>query len=193
MTSIINYSLSTTGSVDRLLDFINSNEFFFAIGKSTPWTNQWGDEVDDTNPPIPLASTKYITDPIIYKRAFIVNPIVESQCGNIEFESCGEVSYNNKLWTRLDQTKLSKDTLDILNPSNIYFSVSINSGDYSSPSFRIIGLYSKLSLLENVTTNKVIYLPSEVDNPGILHWIGYITPILRSTDKTTTFDLLLSI
>jgi hypothetical protein len=190
--SIFNYSFSNVGRLDRLLTLVNS-DFYLAIAKSTSWDSTWGDNVDDTNPPFPQPKESTIPEILLYKKPFYQTLAVESQCGVIEFTNCGESINTPKKLTLIDLSVTTQETLELIAPTHIYFKVDLTSGDLALnniESFRVA------SLIRNPTfTNPgfIRYLPSDLVSSGVVYWTTYFTPIISTVNKTTTFEIDLSL
>lgn len=176
--------------VDTLLYLVNLN-YFFAIGKTTAWDTSWGDNSSDVNPPTPEASLLTIPDIKLYKKPFFQTLATESQCGDIEFESCGEVI--SKKLTLINLETTNRETLNAISPSYIYFRIRIEEEDLTFANitnFRVGGLFKDTTFN---TSGQIKYLPSNVVNTGNLYWGSYFTPIFKTdlVDKTFIQEILL--
>jgi hypothetical protein len=100
----------------------------------------------------------------------------------VKESSCGSYKINNRLWEE-DNTK----------PTHLYINAFINRDDFNFSFFNIIGIIS--NPIFNVENNKDIYTSLEVVNPGILHWVAYMTTIsrLEITYKLPELNLLIKI
>ena len=182
---------TSISKVDTLLYLVNLN-YFFAIGKNTAWDNSWGDNVSDVNPPTPEVNLNTIPDIKLYKKPYFQTLATESQCGNIEFESCGEVISTNKL-TLINLETTNRETLNYISPSYLYFRILIEEDDLEFANindFRVAGLFKDTTFN---TLGQIRYLPSNVVTKGDLYWGSYFTPISKTNivSKTSIYEILL--
>lgn len=190
--AVFKSNFTNKSKVDRLLNLINS-DFFLAISRDTEWSNADGDNITEENPPSPNATLSTIEDIKLYKKPFYQTLAVESQCGTIEFDSCGETLGSKKL-TLINLETTSREALDLIAPSYVALRIEIEESDLSLAnveSFRVAGLYKGITF----TTNGAIrYLPSQVDNQGLLYWVSYFTPVFKNTivNKSSIFEIIIT-
>lgn len=178
----INTDLS---KVDRLLYLVNLT-YFFGIGKDTAWNTSWGDDVTEENPPMPNSSIVSLPEIRLYKKPFYQTLAVESQCGTVEFDSCGNSESNKKL-TLINLETTNRETLNIISPSYLYFKIEIKESDLTFAninSFRVAGLYKDITF---TNSGQIRYLPTSVVNQGTLYWASYFTPLEKNNIMTTTY------
>lgn len=178
----INTDLS---KVDRLLYLVNST-YFFGIGKDTAWNTSWGDDVTEENPPMPNSNIVSLPEIKLYKKPFYQTLAVESQCGTVEFDSCGNSESNKKL-TLINLETTNRETLNIISPSYLYFKIEIKESDLTFAninSFRVAGLYKDITF---TNSGQIRYLPTSVVNQGTLYWASYFTPLEKNNIMTTTY------
>lgn len=178
----INTDLS---KVDRLLYLVNST-YFFGIGKDTAWNTSWGDDVTEENPPMPNSNIVSLPEIRLYKKPFYQTLAVESQCGTVEFDSCGNSESNKKL-TLINLETTNRETLNIISPSYLYFKIEIKESDLTFAninSFRVAGLYKDITF---TNSGQIRYLPTSVVNQGTLYWASYFTPLEKNNIMTTTY------
>lgn len=178
----INTDLS---KVDRLLYLVNST-YFFGIGKDTAWDTSWGDDVTEENPPMPNSSIVSLPEIKLYKKPFYQTLAVESQCGTVEFDSCGNSEGSKKL-TLINLETTNRETLNIISPSYLYFKIEIKESDLTFAninSFRVAGLYKDITF---TNSGQIRYLPTSVVNQGTLYWASYFTPLEKNNIMTTTY------
>lgn len=196
MTAIFNNTLTNIGNTNKLLSLINST-FYFAIAKSSAWDSSWGDNINDTNPPLPNPDVLSIPEILLYKQPYYQTLAVESNCYDIDFANCGQSINTPTTVTLIDLSKASSALLNIIVPQYLYFKVEITVNDIallsSGSSFRIGGLFKDTTV---ITPNQVTYLPTNINNQGTLFWVTYFTPILSSSyinNKISTFEILLKV
>lgn len=181
---------TSISKVDTLLYLVNLN-YFFAIGKNTAWDTSWGDNISDLNPPTPKTNLISIPDIKLYKKPFFQTLATESQCGEIEFENCGEVISKKLILINLETT--NRETLNAISPNYIYFRILIEEEDLTFANinnFRVGGLFKDTTF--NIS-GQTRYLPSNVLNTGNLYWGSYFTPIFKTdlVNKTFIHEILL--
>lgn len=213
MTTIFNTIETASGKAYRIMNFLDGLQnnprasstqkvVYIAIGKPTPWTNTFGLNVSDINPPRPFKSTTEIPEPIVYVRALAGPAIRKRACDDLEpldniaatsserlvEQSMSDLEYQ---YLELDNIFLEDGTFRIL-PEYVYIKGEIRSEDYTEDSWRASGLYTGLILEDGVLSNKELYLPSEIKG-GILSQVTYSSPILREESKTHTFEYLVNL
>lgn len=212
MASIFNTVEVNTGKVARIINFLNSAEdFFIAIGKSTPWDSSFGVNVSDLNPPSPTVNETSIIEPIIYKRIRL------STGGESSFQAkaasrsaaCSDFERNEE---ELSSRVLVQETLtqqnyslytvnDLIDPSTgrflrnpefVYISGEILGEEYEADNWRASALYTKLFFAPGVDPNLDIYTPNQV-SAGLLHHLTYNTPVERQDGKIHKFEYLINV
>lgn len=185
--AIFRNTYTNVSKVDRLLYLVNSN-YFFAIGKNTAWNNSWGTDISDLNPPAPEAKLTTIPDIKLYKKPFFQTLATESQCGEVQFDSCGEVIGQTNL-TLINLETTNRETLNVISPNYLYFRILIEANDLDFASidkFRVAGLFKDSTFN---TEGQIRYLPSSLTSQGSLYWASYFTPIFR-TDLINTVNIV---
>ncbi len=197
-TEIFKTVNSDAGTTKRILTFLeNAENFFIGIGKSTEWTQTWGKEVSDENPPEPKSNLTEIPEPIIYKR-------LEKAAPALRNTACAELNLN--LADSLSTTNIKDNSFSIVDPDTIYnsdgslrvfptylyLSSKILYADYNATSFRTIGFYTNVKFNPNVNPNKLVYLPEEIKTSA-LHWVSFNTPIVRAESKEHIIQFLMKI
>lgn len=212
MTSIFNTVEVNTGRVARILNFLKSaDDFFIAIGKSTPWDASFGLNISDTNPPTPSVNTTQILDPIVYKRIRL------STAGSSDFQAkaasrsaaCSDFQNNQdnlsaqvlvqetlaqQNYTLYNQEELVDPITGafIKNPEFVYISGVILGEDYTANQWRASALYTKLFFAPGVNDQLEIYTPNQVVG-GLLHHLTYNTPVDRQDGKIHKFEYLINV
>lgn len=194
--SIFNSNLTKVGNTNKLLYLVNS-PFYLAIAKASLWDTSWGDNISDINPPSPTGIEVSLPEILLYKKPVYQTLAVDSQCFDIEFDTCGESIDTPNRVTLINLQTTSINTLNLLAPSYLYFRIEIDTSDINlisgSNSFRIAGLFKDTTFQTSGLTS---YLPSSLVNQGTLYWLTYFTPIQSNTfinNKISTFEVLLNI
>lgn len=185
MPTIIRSINTNLSKVDKLLYLVNST-YFFGIGKDTIWDTSWGDDVNEENPPTIEPSISSLPDIKLYKSPIYQTLAVESQCGTVEFDSCGTSDGALKL-TLINLETTNREILDIISPSYLYFKIEITENDLifaDIESCRVAGLYKDITFL---TSGQIRYLPTSVVNQGTLYWASYFTPLEKNNIVSTTY------
>ena len=213
MTTIFNTIETASGKAYRILNFLDGLEetitnnntekvIYVGIGKPTPWTNRFGLNVSDINPPTPLKSATILPEPIVYVRGVAGPAIKKRACDSLEplenvatataerlvEQSMSDLEYQ---YLDLDSILFEDKTFRIL-PEFVYIRAQVRGEDYLENSWRSSGLYTSLILEEGVLPNKELYLPSEVKG-GVLTQLTYNSPVFREDSKTHTFEYLVNL
>lgn len=171
------------GHVSRAIDFYNKPNIFVCIGKSSPWTADDIDEYDSTvdyeqNPPAPK-NTDTMKEVIGYKRMEFKSLVVPDDSGNLEYRgtkwktvALEEALEKGARWVFVS-TELSYNELPITNP------------------YRQVGVYTGLTLKEDVNPALYAVLPEQVENPGILEIIDNRKPVYRDADVREKVKLII--
>lgn len=193
MSSTFNSLITTAGKVDRLLRFIETNTFFFAFGKDTPWDESWGAGVNDDNPPAPRSTTEQIPEIFGFKSAYKVLPVVESGCGTMQFSDCLENIASSSKWQTVEIEGNCRRTLNVIAPSKLYISVTLDPFEFLTQSYRAVGLYLNPKLKATAPRGQIFYTPDQLEDPGILYWASFSSPVLRQADKKIELEILVSL
>lgn len=165
-----------------IIDFLNNNEFFIALGKTNSWTSNDGINIDDTNPPTPSNLITQIPETFIYKRCRVVNPIIKSDCnpGAINLSACESINVDSIDWLEIDFRNI--DLINQINTviRNYVVKVDLTDIEFTVSSFRAMGLFLNPTFVEGVSPNLVTYLPNQVADYGLLKLVSYFTPIVNN-------------
>lgn len=213
MASIFNTATTISGRVARILNFVNSGtDFFVGIGKPTPWDASFGVNVSDINPPLPLATTLTLPEPIIYKRVKCVAPAsTVSICFNadspINITNCSNTNFNIDQNAEVlvkesftEQNYILHDPNTIVNTGNsfnilpefVYVQAEILGEDYAVDGWRASALYTKLYLADGVPDNLEIYSPNQVTG-GLIQQITYNTLVEREDSKIHRLEYIINV
>lgn len=193
MTDIFNNIFTRQSETYRVLaleEFIGQSAFF-AIGKLNSWSDADQLGATDTDPPTPDKET-VTPSPVIYKRAQIISPAIQSDLGTFEgsFKTINENQATK--WHLIKTADLARDSSNyIVYPTKLYISCSLDLADLPTPTFRAVGLHTGVQLLSGVDEGKVVYDPSEIVDTGLLQWLSYSTPVTLQANKRTVIGVLL--
>ena len=200
MALIFNNSTTPNGRVAKILDFIaRKDDFYFAIGRETPWGPADGLNIDDLNPPVPTGDEVTFENPIIYKKADEAVPIITgTTCLDLDLSvtpTNGQTLINTSTERGLIYVPEADITLTDGNyfpkPNAVYVACSITETDYTAAEFRSAAFFSSLNLETGITVGLDIYQPNEVAS-GVLDWISFHSPVPRDSNKTHTIGLIIS-
>ena len=193
MPNIFRYNIPSVALTKRLLDYLETNTFYFVLGKNTPWDENFGDDISDTNPPFP--TQEGVIDPLLVRLPFKATPAVPSQCGEIEFTSCGDTTVDGQLYSLIDLEKTTTNTIQLLAPRKVYFSLRLSPAEFefSFNEFRVAALVSNPIIDPSENQNQITYLPSQILDYGIVEHICYFSPLTLSLNKEINYQILLDI
>lgn len=180
--TIFRYEKPTVSNNLAIIDFLNNNEFFVALGKTSNWTSNDGINADETNPPNPSKELTEIPEVFLFKRCRVVNPIIKSDCNpaSINLSACQAINVDSVDWLEIDykNTELLNQIENTIR--NYVIKVDLTDLEFTVGSFRAVGLFLNPTFVEGVSPNLVTYLPNEVANYGLLKLVTYFTPIVNN-------------
>lgn len=154
----------------------NLEDTFIVIGKNTPWP-------DEEYIPEPPSNLSVIESPLVYKRVKRISAIYPDSCGTLYLEG--------KYWVRLGYIENITNLNNIPATKYVLVEASIDWTDYLASGYRIFGLYTGLTLRPGINVNKEVYLPDEVQDPGLLLSVSYSQEIKRIEGKTHNFRIII--
>lgn len=154
--------ITQSGHVSRAKDFFKKTSLYYAIGRTTAWT-------DDTVPPIP-SETDTMQEIIGYKKITSKSLVVPSSSGTLVF---GDTKWKI----------VTSENAETEGARWVYVSATLESGDFPSGTvYRQVGIFSGLKRNTSVT-DKSVLLPAEVSSSGTLELLDNRKPITRSSDQ----------
>lgn len=168
-------STTVAGHVARAVDFYNTSDIYFGIGKTTSWnadsTPTSTPLNDDKNPPEPT-STDVLQEVVGYKRIeskFLVYP-----------DDTGEITCNGRKW----KIVTNPDEAQALGARWVYLASWLLYNELPTDvAYRQVGVCTGLVKADSVATGKTALLPSEVTDPGILQAIYHRKPVYRDASQ----------
>lgn len=160
------------GHVSRAIDFYNTQNKYFSIGKTTPWSPQddlpnVSASTSETNPPTPSPSG-VLTNIVGFKKVestYLVYP-----------DATGELTYNGRKWKIVNDITQAVQ----LGARWVYLSTWLSYSELNPDiSYRQIGVLTGLQKKSTVAENKYALSPAEVQSMGILQTIYNRTPVYR--------------
>ncbi len=173
-----------SGKINNVLNFINNNNFYFAIGRSFPWD-------DDEDPPVPSSTARQLDDVILYKKCMYAAPVVQSGCGTVQVTNCGDFFFKGDTWEVIDLEKTPDSVLEEIDPSFILIEGVLEAREYTQ--FRSMALFMNLSFVAGTNVNKLTYSPSEVSSTGVMYRVVYHTPIISTPNKVCRLKMLIKL
>ncbi len=165
-------AITTIGSkVRKATEFINLNNVFMGLGKSTPWE-------DDDNPPSPERLAKALIEPIGYKQ--VTTKVLVVPDTNGEF-----VTKDGKF------RQVAFENAYDENACWVYVELDIDYAELPLGWYRQIGLFTGLTRAAGVEPGKVALLPTEVESAGILEVLDNRKPSSRLEDQRETISLVI--
>lgn len=145
---------------------IATNSFYFVYGGTDPWPNL------DTPPPVTgLEKTTDLVSPLVWSKALLASPAVESTCSYINNST--QVTIDGKVWTLVQADNLVSGQL----ATNLYISNVVSREDLGVSTIRYMAIVIGTTFNPGVNTNKTLFLPSEIDFPGYLIYLANFSPV----------------
>lgn len=173
-----------SGHVSRALDFYNTSNIYFGLGKTTSWSSEStptsNPTNNDENPPEPT-STDTLQEVLGYKKVeskFLVYPSDE-----------GEIECAGRKW------KIVTDPADVyeLGARWVYLASWLLYDELPTEySYRQVGIFSGLVRSESVAAGKTALLASQVTDPGILQAIYHRKPVYRDPNQRELLTTILT-
>lgn len=177
-------SSTVAGHASRALDFYNTADIYFGIGKTTSWSSDSTPTStalnNDDNPPEPT-STDILQEVIGYKKVeskFLVYP-----------DDTGEITCAGRKW------KIVTNPADIYSVGArwVYLASWLRYDELPTEySYRQVGVFSGLKRGEGVAPGKTALLSNEVTDPGILQAIYHRKPVYRDPNQRELLTTILT-
>lgn len=177
-------SSTVAGHASRALDFYNTQDIYFGIGKTSNWsadsTPTSNEFTNDDNPPEPT-STDTLQEVVGYKKVeskFLVYP-----------DDTGEITCAGRKW------KIVTNPADIyaVGARWVYLASWLRYDELPTEySYRQVGIFSGLARLGTVHPGKTALLPNEVQDQGILQAIYHRKPVYRDPNQRELLTTILT-
>lgn len=167
--------------VSRAIDFFNKNSIYFAIAKTSPWSNDSNGKTEmdpQFSPPEENATVTALSELIGFKKAEVVRLVVP--------DVDGEISYDNGRWRAVSASSAYAE-----GAKYVYLETNIRSDELPIGFYRQIGVYTGLVLANGVPTSKYNLLPSEVSNTGVLEVYDNRQPSNRQADQREILSIII--
>ena len=172
------------GHVSRAIDFYKKSGMFVGIGKSTPWSEEDVESYDATRdyeqyPPAPK-NTDELKEIIGYKR-------VEFRALVVQDDKNGTLEYRGTKWRIVPESDAVKE-----GARWVFVSTELTYNELPVPyPYRQIGVYTGLTLKEDVNLALYAVLPEQVEDKGILEVLDNRKPVYRDSDVREKIKLVL--
>lgn len=164
------------GHVSRAISFQELPSVYFALGRTTPWADNETDS--DFSAPLPSVEAKTLDELIGMKKVEVKSLVVPDEEGT--------VVYRDQTWR-----KISADEAIKLGAHWVYIEASIYYEELPAVSYRQIGVFSRVSLKEGVSSSKSVILPSDIKDVGILEVLDQRKVVTRNEDSRDTFSMII--
>lgn len=166
---------TTSGHVSRAIRFFEMDKIYFAIGKSSPWE---GEDAPNFSAPLPSPDTKELTELIGMKLVTTKSLVYPDDEGTIV--------YRDQAWR-----KISIEDAMALGAHWVYIETSIEYDELPSVGYRQVGVCSRVQPKSGVSASKMVLLPNEIANTGILEILDQRKVIHRNEDSRDTFSMII--
>ncbi len=172
---------TTSGHVSRAISFYELAAVYFGLGRTSPWEgeiNEDGTKNPDFTAPLPMVTTRALDELIGMKRVDVKALVVP--------DDEGTVVYRDQTWR-----KISPEEAIELEAHWVYIEASILYDELPAVEYRQIGVFSRVSLNDEVPANKSILLPEDIKNTGILEILDQRKVVTRNEDSKDTFSMII--
>ena len=160
--------------VRRAIEFFNKETIYIGLGGLDPWDYEPSGEVLVPSP----TPTDGISDVFVY--GHIVSKML------VYPDPEGELSYRGYTFS------ISSEENAYANAARwVYTSFEFRYDEAPLETYRKVGIYSGLTLAP-ATPTKRIYVPSEVQDEGVLEYLMHVVPIVRTANKIDRAIIILS-
>lgn len=168
-------STTVAGHIARAVDFYNTEDIYFGMGKTTSWSADSTPTStilnNDDNPPEPT-STDNLIEVMGYKRVeskFLVYP-----------DDTGQITCNGRKW----KIVVNPEDAQSYGARWVYLASWLLYDELpTETSYRQIGVLTGLTKQDSVPIGKSALFPSEVKDPGILQAIYHRKPVYRDINQ----------
>jgi len=158
------------GHVSRALEFYKQPELFFAIGRTTEWS-------DESIPPAPDVNTAEVEEVFAFKKVLEKKIVVPDPNGSI--------FYINSYYREVSAADAEAEKARW-----VFVSTTLAGNEVPLQSFRQVGLYSNLKATTG-NESKIILMPNEVDDTGLLEVVDNRRVTHRQVDQTEKLSLVI--
>lgn len=152
------------GHVARAMRFMEQDDVYIALGKSTPWENE-------AQPPIPDINEPLVDLVVMKKVETKILVVLDDENGTIQY-------FDHKYSPVAPEDAIAKGARWVYCMS--YFSYSEAP---VSVSYRQVALQTGVRRKSSVPSAQYVLLPNEIEEMGITEIIDQIEPIYRRADK----------
>lgn len=166
---------TTMGHVSRAISFAEMTSVYFGLGRTSAWD---GETESDFTAPLPSVSATALDELIGMKRVEVKALVTPDEDGTIV--------YRDKTWR-----KISEAEAITLGAHWVYIEASILYDELPASAYRQIGVFSRVTMNEGVSTTKSILLPEDISSTGILEILDQRKVVTRNEDSRDTFSMII--
>lgn len=159
------------GHVARALEFFNRTDVYFCIGRTSAWP------VENT-PPAPDVNIQDVEEPAAYKKVTEKKMVVPD-------EANGTIVYMGNKYR-----EVSSGNAETEKSRWVYVSIELVGVEAPIVSFRQVGLYSRLQVKSTVPAGKVVLLPADILDTGLLEIIDNRKVTHRQEDQSERLSFI---
>ena len=166
---------TTAGHVSRAISFFELPNVYFALGRTSPWD---GENEEDFSAPLPSVETTELDELIGMKRVDVKSLVYP--------DDEGTVIYRDQAWRKISAEEAIK-----LGAHWVYIEASILYDELPATAYRQIGVFSRVKLNEDMSSNPSILLPEDISNVGVLEILDQRKVVTRNEDSRDTFSMII--
>lgn len=166
--------LTNTSHCARAMALVEQGNIYYGIGRTTPWEDE---ESPDFLPPIPDMDATNLDELVGMKKADRVVMVMPDESGEIQYGgqrfkplTLEEAFQNKARW--------------------VYVEVNIRYDELPPVSYRQIGIFSRVRPT-NENEGKMILLPDEIEDVGILEVLNNRKVVTRQSDTKDTYEMII--
>lgn len=163
------------GHTSRAISFFELSSVYFALGRTSPWENE---NEPDFSAPLPSTLATELDELIGMKKVDVKSLVIP--------DDEGTVVYRDQTWR-----KVSVEEAMRLGAHWVYIEASILYDELPSAAYRQIGVFSRVTVNDDVPTTKSILLPEDIKNTGILEVLDQRKVVTRNEDSRDTFSMII--
>lgn len=164
------------GHVDRALAFYEENDVYFALGKTTPWSDTESNA--DFVPPTPDPTATGLEELICMKKVSQKVLVMPSEDGTIE--------YNKTRWKILNKEEAMENQARW-----VYIKSELYYDELDVVGYRQLGIYTRVERRSDVPNTKTLLLPEELKNKGLLIMLNNRHVVTRQPDTRDNYAMVI--
>ena len=162
------------GHTDRALSFANSNSVYFALGKTSPWSQDENDKV--YIPPEVDLNANNLEELVCMKKVTQKLMVIPDPTGEIEYDG-----QNWKVVSDSDAIRLRSRW--------VYLTTTIRYNELELSQYRQIGVYNRVVPNDGVTRD--LLLPAHIKDTGLLIACNNRGVVTRQPDTRDVYSMII--